>query len=208
MPAFCIGMANDYLGPIEDEHFLKIPKRRVPGAPALARSIAQAVMADVDLSHSEELVLDHGLMVPLDLLAPENDLPVIPLIINCLAPPLAPLDRCFRLGQALARAIENRPERIGILATGGLSHWPAMIESGRIGEEFDRRFFEAFVNDDGAGMTAFTDDEIVKEGGPGGHEIRAWVALAGATAGHPRDVLCYLPIPAYAVTGAILSVRV
>ncbi|MDB5839675.1 MAG: extradiol ring-cleavage dioxygenase [Herminiimonas sp.] len=208
MPSFCIGLAEDYLGPIEDEHFLKIPKRRVPGAAGLARAIARDVMADIDLSHSEELVLDHGLMVPLHLLAPQNNVPVIPLIMNCLAPPLAPLDRCYRLGQALGRAIAQRPERIGILATGGLSHWPAMIESGRIGTDFDQQFVDAFMVGDRAGMTAFSDDTIVKEGGPGGHEIRAWVALAGAIEGRSRELLCYLPIPAYAVTGAVLSAGV
>lgn len=206
MPAFCMGLAERYRGPVEDESFLKIAKAWVPGAPALARALAARVQAEVDLAHSEELLFDHGLMVPLHLLAPQMNLPVIPIIQNCLAAPRPPLERCYRLGQALAAAIEERPERIGVLAAGGLSHWPAAPRSGEVNEPWDRAFLDAFVQGDRAALTGYTEDEILRDAGPGGHEIRAWVTLAGATEGRARETLCFTPIPAYAVSGAVVSV--
>jgi 2,3-dihydroxyphenylpropionate 1,2-dioxygenase len=35
------------------------------------------------------------------------------------------------------------PERIAIVGTGGISHWPATPDSGRINEAWDRAFLEA-----------------------------------------------------------------
>lgn len=206
MPAFCIGLADGYRGPVEDESFLRIPKSAVPGAGALGRALARAVQREVDLSFSEELLFDHGLMVPLHLLCPALQLPVVPVILNCLAPPLPPLARCLRLGGSLGAAIAARPERIGLLAAGGLSHWPAAPRSGEVNERWDGEFLEAFVRGDRDALTRYRDEEVVREAGPGGHEIRAWVTLAGATAGQQCEVLCFTSIPAYAVSGTVVSV--
>lgn len=118
-PAFCIGLADQHEGPSEDEHFIKIPRGAIPGAPALARHIADVVGADIDLAHSQELLFDHGIMVPLHLLMPERKLPIVPIIINCQMPPLPPLARAPVLGHALRRALDARTERSGILACGG-----------------------------------------------------------------------------------------
>lgn len=206
MPAFCIGLAGRYRGPVEDEQFLRIPKTWVPGEPRLARALAARVHEEVDLAHSEELVFDHGVMIPLHLLTPRMDVPVLPIIQNCLAAPRPTLARCYRLGQALAAAIAERPERIGVLAAGGLSHWPAAPRSGEINEPWDRAFLDAFLQGDRAALTRYSEDEILRDAGPGGHEIRAWVTLAGATEGRAREQLCFTPIPAYAVSGAVVSV--
>jgi 2,3-dihydroxyphenylpropionate 1,2-dioxygenase len=206
MPAFCIGLGERHRGPVEDEHFLKIPKTTVPGAADLARALAGRMQEEVDLSHSEELLFDHGLMIPLHLLTPGMDVPVIPIVQNCLAPPRPTLERCYRLGQALGGAIAARPERIGVLAAGGLSHWPAAPRSGEINEKWDREFLEAFLRGDRAALTRYSEADILRDGGPGGHEIRAWVTLAGSVEGRAREVLCFTPIPAYSVSGAVVSV--
>jgi 2,3-dihydroxyphenylpropionate 1,2-dioxygenase len=205
MPAFCIGLADAYGGPVEDEQFLRIPRTTVPGAATLGRALAERVAQEVDLAHSEELVFDHGLMIPLHLLTPRMDLPVVPIIQNCLAPPRPTLERCYRLGETLRRAIDARPERIGVLAAGGLSHWPAAPRSGEINEAWDRGFLDAFARGDRASMTGYSEAGIARDGGPGGHEIRAWVTLAGATEGWAREVLCFTPIPAYAVSGTVVA---
>jgi hypothetical protein len=134
------------------------------------------------------------------------DLPVIPIIQNCLASPRPPLARCYRLGQALGKAIAARPERIALLAAGGLSHWPAAPRSGEVNEGWDRAFLQDFLAGDAARLTRYAEAELERDAGPGGHEIRAWVTLAGATEGRARETLCFTPIPAYAVCGAVVSV--
>lgn len=91
MPAFAMGMAERYEGPIEDAGWLGVPPRVVPGDRALSGRLIRSVMQTVDVAFCEEWKFDHGIMVPLHFLSPDNDLPVVPCNINCQGPPLTPL---------------------------------------------------------------------------------------------------------------------
>lgn len=82
MPSFCIGIADEFSGPT-DEKFVNISRRSVRGDARLARALAEGIAKDVDLSTSEEMAFDHGVMLPLHLL--RTELPVTPIIVNCLA---------------------------------------------------------------------------------------------------------------------------
>jgi aromatic ring-opening dioxygenase catalytic subunit (LigB family) len=209
MPAFCIGIADGYEGPVEEEHFLKIPKTVVPGNAALSGAIAASVMEEFDLAFSEELKLDHGAMVPLHYLTPGMTVPVVPLIINCLVHPRPPMSRCYDLGKSLRKAIDARPERIGLLGAGGISHWPACPEAGRINQRWDMHFLDDFLNHRRRALTVdYDDDTIDEEGGPGGHEIRAWTVVSGATERAQGRLHIYHPMPAFAIGGAIATMAV
>ena len=67
MPAYCMGMADEYEGPIEDPDWLKIARTKVPGNPELSKRIIAEVMQTVDVAFSEEWKFDHGISVPLNL---------------------------------------------------------------------------------------------------------------------------------------------
>src|SRR5947209_1745323 len=112
MPAYAIGMADAYEGPIEDPQWLGIAKTRIPGHADLSRRLIREVMQTSDVAYAEEWKFDHGLMVPLHFLTPRYDLPVIPVNINCQGPPLTPLARAWAFGEALRRACDALPERI------------------------------------------------------------------------------------------------
>jgi aromatic ring-opening dioxygenase catalytic subunit (LigB family) len=208
MPAICMGMAEFYEGPIEDEQWLGIGHRRVPGNPDLSDRLIKAVMHDVDLAYAQEWKFDHGIMVPLHFLTPANDLPVIPVNINCQGPPLMPLHRCYEFGRALRRACDAQPERIAIVGTGGISHWPATPDSGTINEAWDREFLERFINNERDALVAYTDEETYREAGQGGFEIRTFVAVAGATEGSRGELWFYAPIPIFAVGCTIATMDV
>jgi 2,3-dihydroxyphenylpropionate 1,2-dioxygenase len=203
MPSFCLGIGESFEGPAEN--WLRIPRSTVKGAPKHARALFEAMSHEIDLSFSKEIILDHGSMVPLSLFTPRMDLPVIPLFVNCLTRPLPPLRRSLRMGEVLGEIVRAWPERVGLIATGGISHWPAMPEAGKINEEFDRRFLEAITNGRGEEFTGYSDDEIETEAGPGAHEIRTWLAVAGAVQGGKGEIVAYEPIPAWA-TGCGLAV--
>src|SRR5438552_6381213 len=83
MPAFAMGMADHYEGPIEDPQWLRIERRRVPGNAELSRRLIANVMQSVDVAYAEEWKLDHGIAVPLHFLTPRYDLPIAPANINC-----------------------------------------------------------------------------------------------------------------------------
>ena len=204
MPAFCIGIAERYSGPIEDPDWLKIEKTTVPGAPDLGTRLTREVMQTVDVAYAEEWKFDHGIMVPLNFLTPRYDLPVIPVNINCQGPPLTPLHRAWAFGEALRRACDSVPERIALVGTGGISHWPATPDSGKINEEWDRDFLDRLMRQDKAALLSYTDGDTYDVAGQGGFEIRTYIAAAAA-AGGPGELQFYtaeLPIFAVGVTVA------
>jgi aromatic ring-opening dioxygenase catalytic subunit (LigB family) len=209
MPAYCIGMGDEYEGPIEDEKWLGINRRTVPGNADLSRRLIASVMHSVDVAYAEEWKFDHGIMVPLHFLTPRYDLPVIPVNINCQGPPLTPLHRAYEFGRALRRACDAQPERIALIGTGGISHWPATPDSGTINEAWDRQFLERFLANRRDELIAYTDEETLRDGGQGGFEIRTFITVAGATEGATGELLFYAPIPIFAVgcTVAQMAVR-
>ncbi|MCB1746852.1 MAG: extradiol ring-cleavage dioxygenase [Gammaproteobacteria bacterium] len=209
MPAFCIGMADAYEGPIEDPEWLKIPRRRIPGSAELSQRLIREVMQTVDTAYAEEWKFDHGIMVPLHFLTPNYDRIVVPVNINCQGPPLTPVHRAWAFGEALRRACDAQPERIALVGTGGISHWPATPDSGKINEAWDRAFLDRLMRQDREALMTYGDDlQTYRDGGQGGFEIRTYLAAAAA-AGGPGELQFYsaeLPIFAVGCTVARFAV--
>jgi 2,3-dihydroxyphenylpropionate 1,2-dioxygenase len=198
MPAYAMGMADRYEGPIEDPGWLGIARTTVPGDAALSQRLIREVMEEVDVAFAEEWKFDHGIMVPLHFLTPRFDLPVIPANINCQGPPLTPLKRAWAFGAALRRACDAVPERIAIVGTGGISHWPATPDSGRINEAWDRAFLERWARNDREALLAYSDEATYREAGQGGFEIRTFIAVAAAARGQ-GTIRAYMPVPIFSV---------
>ncbi|HZB92821.1 MAG TPA: hypothetical protein VE397_15345 [Stellaceae bacterium] len=207
MPPFALGMSDAYDGPIEDERFLRITHRRIPGHRDLSERLIRQVMQEVDVAYAEEWLIDHGIAVPLHFLTPRFDLPIIPANINCQGPPLAPLHRAYAFGRALRRAADAVPERVALIGTGGLSHWPATPNSGKINEAWDREFLRRWCANDQAAVLAYSDEDTYREGGQGGFEIRTFIAVAGAAEGAAGEIWCYEPIPVFAVGCTVAVMR-
>lgn len=207
MPAFAVGMGESYEGPIEDPEWLRIPKRKANGAPDLSSRLIKEIMQTVDVAYCEEWQFDHGIMVPLHFIDPANELKVIPVNINCQGPPLTPLHRAWAFGEAIRRAADSVPERIALVATGGISHWPATPDSGRINEAWDRDFLDRWAGNDRDRMLAYTDEETYADAGQGGFEIRTFIAAAAAARG-TGTVQFYEPIPIFAVGCTIATMEI
>jgi len=199
MPAYCIGIGNRYEGPIEDPGWLKIDKANVPGAPDLATRVTKEVMHTVDTAYAEEWKFDHGIMVPLNFLTPRYDMPIIPVNINCQGPPLTPLNRAWEFGTALRRACDSVPEKIALVGTGGISHWPATPDSGKINEPWDREFLDRLMRNDKEALLSYKDEETYQEAGQGGFEIRTYIAAAAAAKGEGELQFYTAELPIFAV---------
>jgi aromatic ring-opening dioxygenase catalytic subunit (LigB family) len=200
MPAYCIGMADQYEGPIEDPEWLKIKRTTVPGNADLSKRLITEVMQTVDTAFSEEWKFDHGISVPLNFLTPEYDMPIIPANINCQGPPLTPLKRAWEFGEAIRRACDSVPEKVALVGTGGISHWPATPDSGKINLEWDTEFMRRFAANDKDAMLDYSDVDIYAEAGQGGYEIRTLIATAAAARGAKADVHFFEPIPIFATS--------
>lgn len=205
MPAYCIGIGEQYEGPIEDPEWLKIQKTKVPGAADLGTRLTREVMKTVDVAYAEEWKFDHGIMVPLHFLTPKYDLPIIPVNINCQGPPLTPLHRAWAFGEALRRACDSVPEKIALVGTGGISHWPATPDSGKINEPWDRDFLDRLMRNDRDALLTYDDVATYRDAGQGGFEIRTFIATAAA-AGGVGDLQFYTAeLPIFAVGCTVAS---
>jgi len=207
MPAYALGMAESYDGPIEDTEWLRIPHRTIRGNPDLSRRLIVEVQQTVDTAYAEEWRFDHGIMVPLHFLDPDNRLAVIPGNINCQGPPLTPLRRSWAFGEALRRACDAVPERIALVCTGGISHWPATPDSGMINVEWDKDFLDRWARQDKDAMLSYTDAETYRDAGQGGFEIRTFITAAAAARGK-GTVHFYAPIPIFAVGCTVATMEI
>jgi aromatic ring-opening dioxygenase catalytic subunit (LigB family) len=204
-PAFCIGRAPEYFGPIEAA--INIPQGQVPGDDALSGEILTGCYASgFEPSVSDELTLDHGTMVPLHFLIPERNVAVVPIVINSIAAPMPTPRRCFEFGKAVGAVLARSPKRIAVIGSGGLSHRPGTGSAGKIDQKFDALFLEAFCAGKLEELSRYTSDSIAPAG-YGAQEIRNWLALAGAVGVKTAHVDCYEPVPGWATGVAIASVH-
>lgn len=113
-------------------------------------------------------------------------LPIVPLVVNTYYPPNQPRPaRCYALGQGLRAAIENFAEnlRVGIIASGGLSHFT-------VDEELDRAVLSHCRNSDGKSLAAIPVEKL----NSGSSEIRNWIVTAGAAEGLRANWQEYVPL--------------
>jgi hypothetical protein len=129
----------------------------------------------------------------------ETGIPMIPIFTNAYHPPLPSAARCYALGQALRDIFANRPERIAVYGSGGLSHDPRGPRAGWVDEPLDRWVLDRIARGEGAQLRSmFMTDSATLRGGTG--EIRNWIAVAGAYDGIKGNVVDYIPAR-HAVTG-------
>jgi 3-O-methylgallate 3,4-dioxygenase len=131
----------------------------------------------------------------------ERRIPVVPVFLNTYYPPNPPTPkRCVELGRQMAELIAEFPGdmRVGLIASGGLSHFV-------VDEELDRSLIEAFHAKD-LDYLASLDPERLKAGSS---EIRSWLLVAAAAGALDLGWMEY--VPAYrspALTGTGLGFAV
>jgi len=181
--AFALGVDEQYGVADEGGNPRDLPA--IGGHAALSRHIGQSLMADeFDMSFFRDKPLDHGFFSPMSALLPcEEGWPVqiVPLQVGVLQFPIPSAARCYKLGQALRRAIESYPEdlKVAIVATGGVSHQVHGERCGFNNPEWDAQFIDLFVNDPQQ-LTRLTQAEYARLGGMEGAEVITWLIMRGA----------------------------
>lgn len=183
IPTFAIGCAAEFKP--ADEGWGPRPVPVVQGHPELAAHIAQSVIQqDFDLTIVNKMDVDHGLTVPLSLMCGQPaqwPCPVIPFAVNVVQYPVPSGRRCFELGKAIRRAVESfdKPLKVQIWGTGGMSHQLQGPRAGLINREFDNKFLDRLIADpEAAAMIPHID--YVREAGSEGIELVMWLIARGA----------------------------
>lgn len=112
-------------------------------------------------------------------------IPVVPVFLNTYYPPNQPTPgRCYKLGQAIRQAVESFPgdARVGVLASGGLSHFT-------VDEELDGQVIRALRQKDVGALQSLPRRQL----NSGNSEIRNWICMAGAVEHLTLGSLQYIP---------------
>ncbi len=198
MPAFAVGAADNYLNADEGWGLPTLPP--FPGDAALSwHLIEKLTEADFDLTTCQEMFVDHGFAVPMQLLwpdAPRWPVRAIPIHVNTVQHPLPSPRRCLAFGQALGRAIESWPanERVVVLGTGGLSHQLDGRRAGFINKPFDLFCLEKIVHEPEL-LARYSIREIVRLAGTQGPELIQWLLMRGALGSAVRKLESNYHVP-------------
>lgn len=127
-------------------------------------------------------------------LDPSGEIPIVCLFMNEYFAPLPSGKRCGELGRALAEVLNKRPEKIALVASGGLSHAPSErdFNRGDIDIPLDTWVLERCERNDVEALESlFSFDSQTLRSGTG--EIRAWISVAAAM-DRPAEILDYMPV--------------
>ena len=179
--------------------------REYPAHPALAKHLIERLIEDFDLSCADGLPQGlgegHAFGFVHNRLLAGIEIPVVPVFLNTYYPPNQPTPaRCYKLGQAIRHAVEAFSDelRVGILASGGLSHFT-------VNEEFDGQVIHALKHKDAAALASLPPQLL----NAGNSEIRNWICLAGAVESLAVTSIEYIPAyrtPAGTGTGLCFAV--
>jgi 2,3-dihydroxyphenylpropionate 1,2-dioxygenase len=145
---------------------------------------------DFDIAYSEDAELGHAFAVPFEHVIGKRNIPVIPFFTNVYVPPLPTPRRCAALGKAIAEIVKGRKERVAVIASGGMSHFPGTTKYLSPEFDFDRWLvsqFEAGNPDALLNMTGTQLDEV------GNTEMLTWAMMFGAIGPQPGVLVDYIP---------------
>ena len=122
MPPFCLGVQAGAVGDWQTHSGpLRVPEDIALGAHAAAAE------AGVDLAISYRMLVDHGFTQFWQITVGAADrYPIVPIFINCAAPPLPAFSRVRALGEAIGRYAAGLGKRVLFVGSGGLSHDPPL----------------------------------------------------------------------------------
>jgi hypothetical protein len=165
-----------------------------PVASDFARELIVKLMAQKcdtasagELTNPDERAFGYTFSFPAQRLLGGGKYPVVPVLLNALFPPNQPTPRrCFEIGQAFRRAIEESApgKRVAVLCSVGMSHFV-------VNEELDRKVLDGIRNNDTASLCSIPPKLL---SGPNG-QIRDLLVTAGIMEG--RRVLWSEYIPVY-----------
>ena len=168
------------------EWFLPVPQ-------SLAEELLdKLVRMDFDMAYSQDAELGHAYAAVYEYVLGGRNIPVLPIFVNVYLPPLPSARRCEALGKAIAKIIAERPEneRIAIIASGGMSHYPGTWKYPQPAFDFDYWAIKQMERGNHAALLDLTVEQLDEVGDT---EMLPWKILFGAIGNHPGELISYQP---------------
>ena len=145
---------------------------------------------EFDIAHSNRMpehrpTMGHAYSYTYRRIMQDNIIPTVPVMVNTYYPPNQPTpNRCYQLGRQIRAAVESWSEdtRVGIIASGGLSHFV-------IDEELDGVVMKALRDGDSETLVNLPRERL----NSGTSEIRNWIVMADAAEGLDHQWSDYVP---------------
>jgi hypothetical protein len=191
-PTFAIGAADRY--GIADEGFGTRRLPEVRGDAHFSIHICESLVADeFDLTVCQELAVEHGFLVPMNLCFEHSaagwPVAAVPLQVNVIQHPLPSGRRCFKLGQAIRRAVSSYEKdlRVVVMGTGGMSHQLQGRRFGYMNEAFDQMFLDELEKNPEK-LAGLSHQELMEQAGAEAVELIMWHVMRGALSPQARRV--------------------
>jgi 2,3-dihydroxyphenylpropionate 1,2-dioxygenase len=157
----------------------------------LGRAIVRAGMQKgIDFSFGEHIELQHTQVVPLYFLLREPKIPILPIYVNTWVDPAPSPDRCYKVGEVIREVADHSDQRVAILATGGLSHFPGSPRIGEIDTSFDHKLLEVMREGKGRSLVDYSVEELLQAGDT---EFLNWMVVLGTVGDARASYTSYMP---------------
>lgn len=168
--------------------------------------VTHAVEADFDVTgvreFREDTLRSHAHAQIVENILDDFPIPVVLVFLNAIHVPALSPRRCFEFGRTISEAVRTRRpagERVGVYASGGLSHFTAGYPwrayagphgHGSIDEKFDRRTVELLESGRARELADLSTEDLLETGNV---ETRAWICAIGAVGGAAPWSMVYQP---------------
>jgi len=192
MPPFIVGKALTTDGPFPHEvrHF-KLSEYHAKINIHLAKVLIQeGFHKGVDFAFSDEFLIDHAFTMPLSLICPEMDLPIVPVFTNVSASPIPPAQRFYDVGQAIRAIIDEIPsnQRVGVISSGHMSLDVGGPSANRsVDPEFDHRMMAWIAEGNSAAVIKEATWDRMLQAGNVTSGFSNYVLLMGLARGVPAS---------------------
>jgi len=167
-------------------------EHKLPIHRGMAEDILHKLVEDYnfDISYSEDAELGHAFSIPFEYVIGTRNIPVIPFFTNVYVPPLPTPRRCEALGKALAQIVKGRKEKVAIIASGGMSHFPGTTKYLHPEFDFDRWLLSQFEEGNINALLNMSGTQLDEVGNT---EMLSWAVMFGAIGAQKGELVDYIP---------------
>src|SRR5215813_6425765 len=171
-PAFAVVVGPEVVGSFGNKQY------RVRAHQSLARDLLDGCLKrDFDMAFCHKAFMGHAFVVPFEYILEERQIPIVPLFVNVYVPPLPQPHRAYQLGRAMAEIVSEGEERVAILASGGMSHYPGTEKYGYPDFDFDQYLLRVIESGELSSLLSLSSQKLDEAGET---ELLTWYTVFGA----------------------------
>ncbi|PWU06637.1 MAG: hypothetical protein C5B51_11745 [Terriglobia bacterium] len=158
--------------------------------PFAEQLLDELVANGFDMAYSQDALLGHSFAAVFEWVLEGRSIPVVPIFVNTYLPPLPSARRAEALGKAIKKVIDARPEKVAIIASGGMSHYPGTWKYPQPAFDFD---YWAIAHMERGNHDVLLDLSVEQLDEVGNTEMLPWLIMFGAIGRVPGELITYQP---------------